>query len=53
MQYETQHLLHKLKFRDMERHQEIIALPILEHHPLFTVIEGGIEPWEVVVAVGN
>jgi len=46
--YEREHLLRKLKTRDPERYRELKALETVEAHPLFDVIDGGIEAWEVV-----
>jgi len=46
--YETAHLLNKLKTRDPERHRAVKKLAGLEVHPLFTVVKGGVEAWEVV-----
>lgn len=43
--FEWQHLLRKLSARSPEVHERVaVGEPIL--HPLFTVIPGGIEPWE-------
>ncbi len=46
--YETTHLLNKLKVRDPERHNVVKRLPALAVHPLFTVVKGAVEDWEVV-----
>lgn len=43
--FEWQHLLRKLADRSPDVHAQVASgAPIL--HPLFTVIPGGIEPWE-------
>ncbi|MFT3885268.1 MAG: pyrimidine dimer DNA glycosylase/endonuclease V [Flavobacteriales bacterium] len=46
--YETRHLLNKLRVRDPERHKQLKKLRTLEAHPLFKVVKGGVEDWEVV-----
>lgn len=44
--YEMQHLLSKLKVRDPNRYEQVLQEKRVEVHPLFTVVEGDIEPWE-------
>lgn len=44
--YEWQHLLSKLKNRDPKRYEQWRHTPAPNLHPLFTVREGEIEPWE-------
>jgi len=46
--YETDHLLAKLKVRDPARHRTTRQLAKLEAHPLFHVVPGGVEAWEVI-----
>ena len=46
--YERQHLLTKLQARDRARFLEVRRVKELEIHPLFRVIEGAIEDWEVL-----
>jgi len=48
MVYELAHLRAKLELRDSEALQRIGAVTEPEPHPLFTVVEGGIEAWEVL-----
>ncbi len=48
MAYEFQHLLNKLETRDPPRFAEIKATQDIQPHPLFSVIPGAIEDWEVV-----
>ncbi len=48
--YEHAHLLGKLAHRDQPAYRVLRAQPEPEPHPLFHVIAGGIEPWEVVPA---
>ncbi|KOR29393.1 DNA lyase [Achromatium sp. WMS2] len=48
--YEWQHLLTKLRTRDPNRYARLEPIAISPTpHPLFTVVPGPIEPWEVVV----
>ncbi|MGC9209333.1 MAG: pyrimidine dimer DNA glycosylase/endonuclease V [Nitrososphaeria archaeon] len=45
LQFEWEHLLEKLKRRDPEWYRKLLgARP--EPHPLFTAVEGDVEPWE-------
>jgi hypothetical protein len=44
--YEFEHLLNKLKIRDVELHRKLRKIKIVESHPLFKVIKGKIESWE-------
>jgi hypothetical protein len=46
--YEWGHLKNKLKVRDAARHAEFEGTPEPEAHPLFDIVEGGVEDWEVV-----
>jgi hypothetical protein len=48
MEYELMHLRTKLKLRDTEAWQRICAVKYPEPHPLFDVIEGEVEAWEVI-----
>ena len=48
IEYETQHLLKKLKTRDMERYYRLLKEIYIEPHPLFKIIDGEIEEWEIV-----
>ncbi|HMN05549.1 MAG TPA: pyrimidine dimer DNA glycosylase/endonuclease V [Flavobacteriales bacterium] len=48
IQFETQHLLHKLMVRDKEKYKELIGLEVLEPNPMFEVIEGDVEAWEII-----
>lgn len=50
IEYETAHLLKKLKVRDEEKLQEFMKLSNVEPHPLFTVVAGDIEAWEIIVS---
>jgi hypothetical protein len=43
-----QHLLKKLKTRDIERYHRLLKETNIEPHPLFKIIDGEIEEWEIV-----
>lgn len=45
--YEKKHLLSKLKVRDPEKFRQLQTMEIVEVHPLFRIIEGGVEEWEI------
>jgi hypothetical protein len=45
--YERIHLLGKLKMRDPERYKKLVAQKKFDPHPLFKVIKGNIEKWEM------
>jgi hypothetical protein len=47
--YEIAHLKNKLRQRDPAKWNEISAIETLETHPLFTVVEGATEDWEILV----
>ncbi|GAA4371533.1 pyrimidine dimer DNA glycosylase/endonuclease V [Paeniglutamicibacter cryotolerans] len=48
LDYETDHLLAKLAIRDPARHAVLAdASGKVRPHPLFTVVPGGVEDWEV------
>lgn len=47
IEFEKQHLLKKLKIRDTERYHRLLNETNIEPHPLFRIIDGGIEEWEV------
>ncbi|MCX5846404.1 MAG: pyrimidine dimer DNA glycosylase/endonuclease V [Deltaproteobacteria bacterium] len=46
LEYELNHLKTKLKLRDPAQYQKICAVLKPEAHPIFRVVEGGIESWE-------
>jgi hypothetical protein len=48
LKYETIHLLKKLKARDKIKFAETNKFKALEVHPLFYIVEGEIEDWEIV-----
>lgn len=49
MKYEMQHLLNKLKNRDINKYNEVKKIPVIMPHPLFKVIDGEIEEWEKAI----
>ena len=48
MEYEQQHLLNKLKERDVIRYRQLVNLKNWLAHPLFTKVPGEIEEWEII-----
>ncbi len=46
IQFETNHLLHKLKIRNPELHGKFLQVKRIQAHPLFRIIPGDPEPWE-------
>jgi hypothetical protein len=48
LDYEWAHLRAKLKLRDPAALQRIISINESDSHPLFEVVAGDIEPWEVL-----
>ena|ERR1700741_393212 len=47
LEYEVKHLLRKLKLRDPKKYRELKKIQDFKPHPLFKVIEGDIEDWEI------
>ena len=47
--YEWNHLKEKLKLRDAVRYGEIENIEEMEAHPMFKIVEGGVEEWEMDV----
>lgn len=48
LNYEFKHLLNKLKTRDPSKYKALKKLDRVEPHPLFTIIHGDIEEWEII-----
>ncbi len=48
IEYETKHLLKKLKIRDLESYKILLNETNISPHPLFKIIDGEIEDWEIV-----
>jgi hypothetical protein len=49
LKYESDHLLIKLQVRAREKFQEVRKIKSFDAHPLFRVINGEIENWEIVI----
>lgn len=47
LRYEWAHLKRKLRQRDPARYRAARAVKLPEPHPLFRLVPGGIEPWEI------
>jgi hypothetical protein len=48
LEYEKVHFLNKVKSRDPKKHKELKTLLSFDPHPLFHLIDGDIEDWEIV-----
>ena len=48
LNYELTHLLNKLVIRDARRYNKLINKSKIEPHPLFKLVEGDTEKWEIV-----
>lgn len=48
MLYEMKHLLNKLKIRDPQKYKELNGQKKFDAHPLFKIVTGEIEDWEIV-----
>lgn len=48
VEYEFAHLLNKLKVRDIDRYNKHITQQTLLTHPMFVIVKGEIEPWEIL-----
>jgi hypothetical protein len=48
LNYERVHLLDKLKMRDIIKYNELIGETTFEPHPLFEVVKGDVEEWEII-----
>jgi hypothetical protein len=47
LKYEWDHLLGKLKLRDPSRYNDLFIQKEIQPHPLFEIVEGKIEDWEI------
>jgi hypothetical protein len=47
IKYETGHLLNKLKIRDKEKFDKLNKIEKVEQHPIFKIVKGDIENWEI------
>lgn len=48
LEFEKKHLLKKLKVRNYELFQQYSALEYWELHPMFKLIDGNVESWEIL-----
>lgn len=48
LKYEREHLLNKLKIRDQQRFMELTDIDIPDTNPLFTLVDGNVEDWEII-----
>ncbi len=48
MAYETKHLLKKLKLRDPVKYKVVKTADKLKPHPVFRIITGNVEVWEIL-----
>ena len=46
--YEWNHLKDKVRSRDARRYREMEGIEKPEAHPIFKIVEGGIEDWEII-----
>lgn len=48
LQYEFEHLKHKLQKRHPQQYELLLQIGVIEPHPIFDIIRGKIENWEVI-----
>jgi len=48
LEYEMEHLLNKLFTRDKKQYHLLRKITIIDSHPIFNVITGEIEKWEII-----
>ena len=48
LKYEMDHLKKKLKTRDRKKLKEVLEIKKIEPHPLFKIVPGKIEAWEII-----
>jgi len=48
LSYEVNHLLIKLKTRDLNKYKELKTRSTFDIHPIFTLVNGDIEQWEIL-----
>lgn len=46
LDFEWEHLMAKLRARSPKQHERWLTMSAPEPHPLFTVVNGGVESWE-------
>ena len=53
LNYEVKHLLIKLKTRDKNKYEELKTRSTFDIHPLFKLVNGDIEKWEISADTGK
>jgi DUF4097 and DUF4098 domain-containing protein YvlB len=53
LNYEVKHLLAKLKTRDINKYEELRTKSTYDIHPLFKLVNGDIEKWELLADKRN
>jgi hypothetical protein len=53
LNYEVKHLLIKLKTRDKNKYEELKTRSKFDIHPLFILVNGDIEEWEIIPDTGK
>ncbi len=53
LDYEVNHLLKKLQSRDLKKHKDLQSKKIIDPHPIFKLIKGEIEEWEMLPGTEN
>ena len=48
IKYEWDHFMAKLLKRDPQRFLDLMSVQIIDPHPLFKIIQGGVEDWEKI-----
>lgn len=48
VEFELKHLLNKLKVRDSKKHEQISELKSPDPHPIFIIVPGEVEGWEIL-----
>lgn len=48
LEYERDHLLKKLKVRDIQKYEDLARIVFLEPNPLFEIVVGEVENWEII-----
>ena len=50
LQYESVHLLSKIKRRDPKKYKELKTLSSFDPHPIFNLVDGNTEDWEIITS---
>lgn len=48
LEYERDHLLKKLKVRDIQKYEDLVGIIFLQPNPLFEIVVGEVENWEII-----